>query len=279
MENAGDMRIEDAQRRLYDREYAALPNVFRGFENWRNSYIKRMFSELALIQEDLVLDVGVGGTGFTVIASALAGSFSVGTDIPQVACAKAREYAMQCDAAVQANFVTASATHLPFREEVFSKVISNAVLEHIEEDDLALDELCRVTRNEGRVLICVPNSYMVMAWPTALLNLWNDRRVGHLRHYASTDLVSRGARRGLQAIDVTFHAHPIKIVQAVLAMALPPVRHSASRVWWYLERLDLGAKDDPSGMNVSVTFRKDAMVQVDGDPRGPAIAPTQDMNR
>lgn len=81
MENAGDMRIEDAQRRLYDREYAALPNVFRGFENWRNSYIKRMFSELALIQEDLVLDVGVGGTGFTVIASALAGSFSVGTDI------------------------------------------------------------------------------------------------------------------------------------------------------------------------------------------------------
>lgn len=44
-----DMRIEDTQRNLYDREYATLPKRFRGFENWRLSYVRRIFSELAVV--------------------------------------------------------------------------------------------------------------------------------------------------------------------------------------------------------------------------------------
>lgn len=274
-----DMRIEDTQRNLYDREYATLPKRFRGFENWRLSYVRRIFSELAVVPEDQLLDVGVGGTGFTVIASALGGTFSVGTDISHVACVKARDYAMQSGASPRSHFVNSSATLLPFREASFSKIISNAVLEHLEDDDLALDELSRVASPRGRVLICVPNSYMFMALPLAILNLWNDRRVGHLRHYASTDLVSRGARRALRAIDVTFHAHVIKIVQAVIAMVIPAVRNPASRVWWHLERMDLDAKGDPSGMNVTVTFEKVAIAPAGGATSAAAIAPTQDMNR
>ena len=148
------MKTENRQRQLYDREYATLPQAFRGFENWRLGYIQRMFAELAVVPEDILLDVGVGGTGF-------------------------------------------------------SKVISNAVLEHVEDDDVAFDELGRASESSGRVLVCVPNSYMFMAWPLALLNLVNDRRVGHLRHYASTDLIAREARRRLQTIYVTFHAHVI----------------------------------------------------------------------
>ena len=254
------MKTNNSQRHYYDSEYATLPAVFHGFENWRVSYTRRIFAELGVAREDRLLDVGVGGTGFTVISASLNGTFSVGTDISEVACLKAREYASQAGASFHGHFLVSSATHLPFRDEVFSKVISNAVLEHIEDDDLALDELGRILRHDGRVLICVPNSYMFMAWPLALLNLWNDRRVGHLRHYASTDLVSRGVRRGLEVLDVTFHAHPVKIVQAVLARLFAPIRKPASRIWWYLERIDLREKADPSGMNVSVTYRKDAKV-------------------
>ncbi len=44
-----DMRIEDTQRNLYDREHATLPKRFRGFENWRLSYVRRIFSELAVV--------------------------------------------------------------------------------------------------------------------------------------------------------------------------------------------------------------------------------------
>ena len=273
------MKTEDCQRQLYDREYTTLPHAFRGFENWRLGYIKRMFADLAVAPEDTLLDVGVGGTGFTVIAAGSAGSYGVGTDISEVACARARDYATQCGVSSRVHLVTCSATHLPFRSSAFSKVISNAVLEHVEDDDAALDELGRVASDSGRVLVCVPNSYMFMAWPLAVLNLVNDRRVGHLRHYASTDLIARGARRGLRAIDVTFHAHVIKIVQTVLAMAIPAVRNPTSRVWWHLERKDLGAKGDPSGMNVTVTFEKVAIAPAGGPRTGPATTPTRDMHR
>jgi SAM-dependent methyltransferase len=273
------MRIENYQRNIYDREYLKLPKKFQGFEIWRLGYIKRMFAELAVIPNDRLLDVGVGGTGYTVIASSSAGSYSVGTDISEVACARATDYAAQCGVSALAHFVTCSATHLPFQDAAFSKVISNAVLEHVEDDDVALDELGRVSRNGGRVLVCVPNTYMTMAWPLALLNIINHRRVGHLRHYASTDLVTRGARRGLRAIDVTFHAHVIKIVQTVLAMVFPAGRRPVSRVWWFLERKDLDAKSDVSGMNVTVTFEKVVITPFGVISTGPATTPAQDMHR
>ena len=272
------MKTEDRQRQLYDREYTTLPQAFRGFENWRLGYIKRMFANLALAPEDTLLDVGVGGTGFTVIAAGSAGMYGIGTDISEVACACARAYATQCGVSSRVHLVTCSATHLPFRGGAFSKVISNAVLEHVEDDDVAFDELGRVTESSGRVLVCVPNSYMFMAWPLALLNLVNDRRVGHLRHYAPTDLIARGARRGLQTIDVTFHAHVIKIVQTALAIAIPAVRNPTSRAWWHLENKDLGAKGGPSGMNVTVTFEKVATAPAVGAGIGPATTPTRGMH-
>ena len=259
------MNIKESQKNYYNDEYSTLPTVFYGFENWRISYVKRIFAALNVVGEDLLLDVGVGGTGFTVISAALSGIFSVGTDISEVACLRAREYAYQTGASPRAHFLVSSATHLPFRSDVFSKVISNAVLEHVEDDDLAFDELGRISRDDGRVLICVPNSYMFMAWTMAFLNLWNDRRVGHLRHYASTDLVSRGARRGLEAIDVTFHAHSVKLVQMICSRLFESVRKPTSRLWWYFERVDLEGKADPSGMNVTVTFAKRAKVPVPKD--------------
>jgi ubiquinone/menaquinone biosynthesis C-methylase UbiE len=252
------VKIKESQQKYYDTEYAGLSANFLGFENWRISYIRRIFAELGVTRKDRLLDVGVGGTGFTVISGALSGTFSVGIDISEVACVKAREYASQTGASLLGHFLVSSATHLPFQDEVFSKVISNAVLEHVEDDDCAFDELGRILEHKGRVLICVPNSYMFMAWPLALLNLWNDRRVGHLRHYASTDLVLRGARRGLEAIDVTFHAHSIKIVQTICSRLFASVRNPTSRLWWYFERFDLDGKADLSGMNVTVTFAKGA---------------------
>ena len=89
------MKIKDYQQYYYNSEYLTLPIVFYGFENWRISYIKRIFAALKMADEDLLLDVGVGGTGFTVISAALRGVFSIGTDISEVACVRAREYAYQ----------------------------------------------------------------------------------------------------------------------------------------------------------------------------------------
>jgi len=55
------------------------------------------------------------------------------------------------------NFVVADACHLPFRGEVFSQVVVVDVLEHLERDWLCLDEIYRVLKSRGRLLLHTPN--------------------------------------------------------------------------------------------------------------------------
>lgn len=55
------------------------------------------------------------------------------------------------------NFLVADACHLPFRSEAFSRVVMVDVLEHLEKDWLCLDEVCRVLKSRGRLLLHTPN--------------------------------------------------------------------------------------------------------------------------
>lgn len=47
--------------------------------------------------------------------------------------------------------------HLPFPDGFFGSVISNSVLEHIEELEPVLEEISRVTRPKAKFVFCVPN--------------------------------------------------------------------------------------------------------------------------
>lgn len=50
---------------------------------------------------------------------------------------------------------------LPFPDDYFGSVISNSVLEHIEDLDAVLQEIARVTRPNGAFIFCVPNHYFL----------------------------------------------------------------------------------------------------------------------
>jgi SAM-dependent methyltransferase len=52
--------------------------------------------------------------------------------------------------------LAASATHLPYSDRAFGSVFSNCVLEHIDNLDLALQEINRVLRPQGMLLTTVP---------------------------------------------------------------------------------------------------------------------------
>jgi len=58
-----EMKIVESQRKHDGTEYAGLSANFLGFENWRISYIRRIFAELGVTRKDWLLDVGVGVPG------------------------------------------------------------------------------------------------------------------------------------------------------------------------------------------------------------------------
>jgi ubiquinone/menaquinone biosynthesis C-methylase UbiE len=88
--------------------------------------------------------------------------------------------------------VAASLTEIPIKSSSFDLVLCSEVLEHIADDEAALDELCRVLAPGGWLLISVPT-------PPAVYD-HNHVREG----YTVADLTSRLRDRGLGVVEVAY---------------------------------------------------------------------------
>jgi SAM-dependent methyltransferase len=88
--------------------------------------------------------------------------------------------------------VAGSLTALPVTEATFDLVLCSEVLEHIEDDESALDELRRVLAPDGWLVITVPT-------PPAILD------PDHVREgYDPLELKKKLAARGLETIEIGF---------------------------------------------------------------------------
>lgn len=102
------------------------------------------------------------------------------------------EYDKECCAFVRnkygKEFVNASITELPFSDEAFDLVCAFDVIEHIEDDHLAVRELKRVTRQKGKICVTVP----------AFNFLWSqhDDINHHFRRYTRANLKTLFASNG-----------------------------------------------------------------------------------
>lgn len=100
--------------------------------------------------------------------------------------------------------IQAPAERLPFATGSFDFVLSNEVIEHVEDDGVAMAEMVRVTRPGGRLLIFCPNRYYPVEqhgiyWRgqyrfgniplvNYLPNPLRDRLAPHVRAYTSSRL-------------------------------------------------------------------------------------------
>jgi SAM-dependent methyltransferase len=103
------------------------------------------------------------------------------------------------DIGARAKSARADMTAIPFRSGSFDLVLSSHVLEHIEDERAALDEIARVLAPAGRALIMVP---MVPDWgrmPTIEFGRANFQ--GHWRQYGS-DLAARIEASGMRCAIV-----------------------------------------------------------------------------
>jgi SAM-dependent methyltransferase len=238
-----------AQQRLF---FAAEFAQYRRYapENWRISYLRRLRAAGALGDGRLpVIDVGVGGSGHTVIEAARDG-WAVGCDLSPEALRAARGFADAEGVAGRTLWACCSAERLPFASESFSCALAIAVLEHVPDDKAALGELARVLRVGGRAWVTVPHALHHVSPVFRPPNRRHDRRLGHLRRYEAEALVDAGGRVGLAADEIQFTGHPVKVLQLIAG-------RRSHRVWWWCERRDLARKHVRSGsMQLSVVFTR-----------------------
>lgn len=115
-----------------------------------------VFPALGQVRGGQVLDLGCGDGLFS-IELARRGALVEALDISSTALDRARWRAKELGLSI--SFVHGSATRLPYQDSYFDIVLSNCVLEHIPEDVKVLQEISRVLKPGGRMVITVPGDF------------------------------------------------------------------------------------------------------------------------
>jgi ubiquinone/menaquinone biosynthesis C-methylase UbiE len=240
----------------YAGQRAYFDSEFRGYEcysleNWRVGYLDRLRAAGVLeSSESPLVDVGVGGSGYTVIEAARAGRRAIGCDLSLEGLLTARKFAQAEGVEERTLWVCCSAERLPLASGSFGSALAIAVLEHVPNDQAALRELARVLRPGGRAWVTVPHGLGNVAPVFRPANRRHDQRLGHLRRYEAETLVDAGREIGLEPVDVQFTAHAVKALQLA-------ARRVGGRFWWWCERRDRRRAHVRRGsMQLSVVFER-----------------------
>ena len=104
----------------------------------------------------------------------------------------------------QGHYVVADGTRLPFRDEAVGRVVCSEVLEHVEEDEIALAEIGRVLHTSGIAYVTVPCRQFYFAS--------DDAFVAHFRRYEVEDMRAKMTLGGLHLYRIQKVLGPLEKV-------------------------------------------------------------------
>ncbi len=150
-------------------------------------------------KEPLVLDIGCG-TGTTLKELNRAGR-GYGMDVSTTAL----EYCLQRGID---SVCVGDASRVPYRDDRFDLVISVDVIEHVEDDVGAMQEMLRVTKPGGLMIFTVP----------AFRFLWSrrDEQCHHVRRYRLSEVKEKATKAGLQTLRSTYVNLPLLVPLFIL---------------------------------------------------------------
>jgi ubiquinone/menaquinone biosynthesis C-methylase UbiE len=137
------------------------PNPFVRFVE--KERVKAIFELTDVPQEDRVLEIGCGAGN--ILEKAPQGKL-FGVDISLFILTKAKQKLNK-----KVRLSQADAQNLPFKDQVFTRVVCSEVLEHLLDPLAALNEAARILGNQGVAIISVPNESMINRIKSILVRL------------------------------------------------------------------------------------------------------------
>ena len=192
---------------------------------------QQSFERMAVSLGARVLDLGCGPGIDTVALGHMVGSdgevHGVDYDVAMVREADARAKACAMDAWVSHHH--ASATALPWPSGYFDACRSERVFQHLLDPERAFDEILRVTKSGGRVVI-IDTDWATLTIDTDETELERRLVQFHAAHmmnnpYSGRHLHRMFCRRGLQ--DIRIIVHPVFITDVAVARQILQLDHMA----------------------------------------------------
>ncbi len=236
------------QRKYFDKAYRNAH-----MEAWQKTYNDRIFKLFDPKQkkESFFLDIGAGGSGYTVIEAAKRGLKSVGCDLSFVGIKKAKYLAKKNKMADKTFWVVCNAEELPFRNATFNYICANAILEHLPNDLKGLQEMDRIAKEKSEAFITTPLKYKFL-WPFLIpLNILHDKRIGHLRRYDEKVFEEKLKKTSRFRIVSTFYTgHLVKTLLVIISLVFRT--HIFDKLAEKLDKLTLTQKFGASNISVFV---------------------------
>jgi len=156
------------------------------FKNHLYNYLLRKRAVEKALQDDepeLILEVGSGISPVMTLARSI-----IYSDLSFTAM-KALKQSLG-----KGWYVVADGMQLPFKSGVFSHTVSSEVLEHLDDDQGAINEMARVMMPDGHSIVTFPHKKFYFAN--------DDRFVNHYRRYELNDMIDRLNRAGLHHVRI-----------------------------------------------------------------------------
>ena len=120
----------------------------------------------------------------------------------------------------------------PLEADVFDKLSSVAVLEHVPDDKQAIAEISRVVKPLGEVFITVPNAYKRIVPIFWLPYYFWDKRIGHLRHYTAEDLTAEFLQCNFSTKETLYTGHMVSCFKHCCHVFFPRFEMKGSTASW-----------------------------------------------
>lgn len=184
-------------RKFYEEKYAKLSYSEIWYKN-NDSYCKYIVRHITVAlnhfllkdKPAIVLDIGCADGYFTEFLSRHQLQ-AIGIDINKMELVRALKKASSFT-----EYILCDAQYLPFRDSVFDAVVCMHVLEHLPDDTKCIEEMSRVLKSQGTLVLAYPNEKglwsrffkrMLVSSLQEILN--GTARTEHLRIYSYSKII------------------------------------------------------------------------------------------
>lgn len=163
--------------------------------------VESFYRFLNISNNSVCVDVGCGGGYISYEITKHSNCKIIGIDSSK----EAIDFALKNNSNPNIEYLVASAENIPLQDESADIVLCIGVLEHIQNIDMALNEINRILKPKGRIVIVTSNCLSTMFFDRIIKQLFNKWKYGYQKNWNLKKLHNKLVVMGFTIFEITVY--------------------------------------------------------------------------